>query len=237
MNSTPLYTDIFDSSLLDQNGLNLQAIFNLADLPEDILNTLNNSTNTLLPYKQLILLAHGGSRLWQALATNGLAADNPVDDFSIKIARAFFTQHHPDLNYEIIYPGPAPIGLQQLGHLAGWHHDSPFKVGVNKHWGSWYAYRAVVLTDSAFTPTLNTDLQSPCTNCTEKFCITACPAGACDRDFELMKCINFRKQPASPCRNQCLARLACPAGAEHRYSDAQVHYHYSVSMKTIEEYY
>jgi epoxyqueuosine reductase len=31
-----------------------------------------------------------------------------------------------------------------------------------------------------------------------------------------------------------VARTSCPVASEHRYSDAQIHYHYGRSMQVIE---
>ena len=44
----------FPDSLLNQSGLNRQAIFDVADLPENIRNKLNTKSG------QLILIGHGG---------------------------------------------------------------------------------------------------------------------------------------------------------------------------------
>lgn len=38
------------------------------------------------------------------------------------------------------------------------------------------------------------------------------------RSWRLRAYLDFRKQPASPCQDRCLARNACPVGADHRYA-------------------
>ena len=225
-------------SLLSERGLNLQAIFNIDQLPVSILAALKNTQPEIEKYTQLILLAHGGQTLWQALKTSGLKSDNPVDDFSIDSVHQFFKKHYETNQYTIIYPGESALDLQQLGQLAGWHHPSPFKVGINKHWGSWFAYRAVILTNTAFKATARIDDTSPCNSCHRTPCIEACPAGAmANNDFRLQACVDYRKQANSSCKDRCLARLRCPVAAHHRYSDEQIHYHYSVSMRVIEKFY
>jgi hypothetical protein len=241
--SSPLNHDF-----LDRHGLNLQAVFTIADLPPDITDSIRLATNNADSYRQLILLAHGGRTLWQVMNETGIESDNPVDDFSIQIAERFFSEQHPENKYEMIYPGEHPIGLQQLGKLAGWHHDSPFKVGINTTWGTWFAYRVVILADTDFEITTAIQTQSPCEQCSDKPCIDICPANALEKStlgksalenstLNLASCISYRKQQNSNCKNKCLARLRCPVAPEHRYSNEQVNYHYGVSMKTIEQYY
>ena len=144
----------------------------------------------------------------------------------------------PDSAYALLYPGDGPIGLQALGCLAGWHHESPFRVGVNAEWGPWFAYRAVALTDADLPPSVPMSGTSPCASCTASPCVAACPAGAlADKDFSLQKCIAYRRQPDSRCRITCVARTRCPVRPEHRYDDAQIAHSYSRSMAMIEKFY
>jgi epoxyqueuosine reductase len=225
-------------SLLTANGLNLQAVFNIHELPEEILSALESTCVDYDNYGQLILLGHGGKTLWHALEKSAMQSDNPVDDFSIRTIQQFFQEQSENHQYQIIYPGDTSLDLQQLGQLAGWHHPSPFKVGINKQWGSWFAYRAAILTNTHYKASHTIIDESPCNSCSNKPCIKACPGLAIDEDgFKLETCVNFRKQAASICRHQCLARCSCPVAENHRYSEAQMHYHYSVSMRIIEEFY
>ena len=128
--------------------------------------------------------------------------------------------------------------LQQLGQLAGWHFSSPFMVGVNDAWGSWYAYRAVVLANTHFSLTQPPGWRSACDPCGDKPCVTACPAQAvAPQGLDMARCIAFRKQPDFPCQRQCLARLACPVGETHRYSREQLEYHYWRSYCTLRDHY
>ncbi|MDH3325102.1 MAG: hypothetical protein OEM38_00120 [Gammaproteobacteria bacterium] len=227
----------FDEAYFNQRGLNMQAVFNLSDLPQDVLQSLGGSESLLL-YRQLILIAHGGRDMWRCLQASGMKTENPVDDFSVSTVNSFFTQNFPNSKYELRYPDDRPIGLQRLGDLAGWHHASPMKVGINSQWGSWYAYRAVVLADTHFTETKKMKSGSPCDTCLSKDCVKSCPAGAlANSEFSLNTCVEYRKRIDSVCRNQCVARIRCPVAVEHRYTEEQIHYHYSVSMKTIEQYY
>jgi epoxyqueuosine reductase len=223
-----------DFSALDRAGLNLLAVFDLADLPAETRERLDPENR----YRQLLLIGHGGRTLWEQVQAAPSASEHPIDDFSIATVQAWFAAQLPGRAFAVIYPGNAPIGLQALGKLAGWHHESPFRVGINDTWGSWFAYRAVVLADTELDLTPVMPGESPCQRCATQPCIAACPGEALsDRAFSLQKCIAYRKQPDSRCRETCVARTRCPVRPEHRYTDAQIAHSYSRSMAMIESLY
>lgn len=220
----------FPDSLLNHSGLNRQAIFDVADLPENIRNKLNTKSG------QLILIGHGGRLLWEKVQAANLCGSDPIDDFTIATIQRWFADFLPGQHFQILYPGDQPIGLQALGKLAGWHQPSPFMVGIDNEWGSWFAYRAVVLADTNFQPTLAVDRVRPCNCCPSKDCVINCPAGALDdAEFSLNKCLAYRKLPDAKCHFTCLARVSCPVGSEHRYSAEQLHHTYSISLRYIRQ--
>lgn len=228
----------FDKALLDGAGLNRQAVFNLDALPEDVAAQVRAGCASSHPYRQLILIGHAGKTLWESVSAAGITSDDPVDDFSMHTVRHWFAQCHPHNRYEIIYPGTHAVGLQRLGLLAGWHHASPFMVGIDATWGTWYAYRALVVADTHFEPTTPVRSEHPCQSCAGKICIASCPANAMDgAQFDLAKCVAYRKQEDSRCRTTCLSRISCPVGSEHRYGEAQIRHVYLGSLRAIERYY
>lgn len=226
-----------NSAVLNKAGLNLQAVFNLDDLPGDMAADLRRRFDPARCYRQLILIGHGGKTLWESMKASGIGSANPIDDFSVRTVERWLAEQAVG-RHEVIYPGGQAVGLQTLGKLAGWHHPSPFMVGINEDWGTWYAYRVVVLADSGFEPSRPQQSRSPCERCREKTCISSCPAGAlAGGAFSLDKCVGYRKQPSSSCRTSCLARLSCPVGSAHRYCDEQIRHTYTISMQAIEQYY
>lgn len=138
----------FPADFLNAAGINRQHVFDLAGLPQEVLATLGETTG----FRQLILLGHGGRRLWECVQASGIDGEHPVDDFCLQTIGRWFSEQIPGVRYRIVYPGETLVGLQALGKLAGWHHTSPFMLGIDGEWGSWYAYRAVVLADSRFWP-------------------------------------------------------------------------------------
>ena len=217
---------------LANQGLNLQAVMAVQDLPAAVQASLSSAQT---PYRQLVLLGHRGRQLWDTVKAEASSDEHPIDQAVLRWVTEAMAQHHPGMRFDIVYPGPTPLSLIRLGECAGWHHASPFWQGVDAQWGSWFAYRAVLLCDSDWPLTPRRQTPSPCLSCTTKPCVTACPADALSlgRTDGLTRCMTHRLQPDSPCTDRCLARLACPVGSDHRYSEAQLQHHYRHSMAAI----
>lgn len=226
---------IGDFTLLNRAGLNLQAVLQLDELPAEMLAPLRDRFDPAGRYRQLILIGHAGKSLWDSVKASGIDSENPIDDFTVETLERWFATHFADQAHAVIYPGDIPVGLQALGKIAGWHHPSPFMVGISEKWGTWYAYRAVLLADTELPPSQPVRGASPCDRCASRVCIASCPAGAlADGAFALDKCLAYRRAPSSRCKATCIARISCPVGAEHRYGDEQIEHSYSMSMQVIE---
>lgn len=237
-----------DFSILDDAGLNLQAVFDVATLPAPLAHDIR----TRFPLdaagstaRRLILIGHAGRRLWARVTAQAMDDAHPIDAFTVATVQRWLASTLPDRRYRIAYPGDpndadagdAPIGLQTLGQLAGWHHPSPFMVGVNARFGSWFAYRAVVLCDAELPVTPRAQDVSPCADCRTRPCIAACPAGALSGGrFDFAACSAYRLAAGSPCALGCLARWNCPVAVEHRYDEAQVQHSYARSLEAIRRY-
>ena len=216
-------------------GLNRQHVFALADLPPEIRQQIAAQDGET----QLILLGHAGRLLWEkvqaaqrAQAVDAVAAD-PIDAYTVACVRRFFARQAPRVVYRILYPGAPSVGLQALGQLAGWHHAAPFMVGIDPQWGSWFAYRALIVAASDFPLSAPQTHAHPCAACSVPVCRTACPAAALQSSFDLAACTDFRLQPASPCATNCLARRACPLGRQHAYDESQMQHSYGRSLQAL----
>ena len=223
--SPPMFSD------LDAQGLNLQAVFNVAELPADVRQRLPDEGRA--GWRQLLLIGHRGRLLWQQVQREQLVGTDPIDRFTRTQVDAWLQRHQPGVRHVWVYPGANAIDLQGLGQLAGWHHPSPFMVGIHPDWGSWFAYRAVVLADTDLPVTPPLKSASPCAHCASRVCVAACPADALRAGFDLVACVAYRLTPDSSCRERCLARNACPVGEDQRYSDAQTAYHYRQSLAAL----
>lgn len=224
-------------SLLDDAGLNRHHVFNLSDLPADVLVPLSPS----IQERQLILLGHAGRRLWTRVQSEGVDALHPIDDYSVRTVENWLRQALPQAQARFVFPQGLPegrhIGLQQLGTLAGWHHAAPFMVGVDARWGSWFAYRAAIVTNTQLQPSVAENSEHPCLNCRDKPCINACRGQALGSGaLDMQACFSQRLKTDSVCALSCPARQACPVGAEHRYEDSQIVHGAKYSLAAIREY-
>ena len=228
-----------DTTHLINNGLNLIAVLDTASLPPSITATLINIP--VDQYKRLVLLGNGGGeKLWAALQKRGMSGSDPIDQFSIEIAKTFIAEQLNNAPHHILYPlTNYLVPLQQLGAIVGWHHDSPLGLGIHTHYGVWFAYRVAFLVDADLPLQTEQQTPSPCDSCVDKPCISHCPVGAVGEigRFQIDTCGKHRIAPNSPCADRCLSRLACPVGREHRYPLAQIQYHYGHALPAMRAWY
>jgi epoxyqueuosine reductase len=224
---------------LAEHGLNLFAAIPCAGLPDETRQALLAEDIPLHDHRSLVLIGHGGRRLWPALTAFGMKTADPVDHFSLVMTQRFIDEFLDVPPVLMLYPTGYTIPLQQLGALAGWHYPSPLGLGINETYGVWFAYRAAFLTTLSLPAIQNPRTISPCETCHDKPCINACPVQAVRGvgKFRVPACVDFRLQAQSVCQDRCLSRLACPVTPEHRYEPEQLHYHYSHSLTSIRRYY
>ena len=230
MNST---ANLPATDFLNHAGLNRQHVFDLDALPADLVAPLTPAPHE----RQLILFGHGGRRLWECVQEEGMRGMHPIDEYSVRVVESWLKLALPMARARTVFPGTQRIGLQRLGAIAGWHRASPFMVGIDSVWGSWFAYRVAILTDTQLAASAPVDNGYPCTSCADKPCIEACTANAlAGGTFNLTACNAGRLAANSRCALGCLARSACPVGAEHRYDESQIRHSASGSLATIRRY-
>ncbi len=213
-----------------------------SQLPSLKVDTEANKVEALLVVLQL------GARFGNAalrVSTNSI--NNPYDQLSIKICETWLQKKHIE-NFIRLYPDSDSPPLRPLLQATNIAFSSPLGTGIRHDVGPWYAVRTVyvanipqdlydqiVLNFPPYTP----QATSPCETCTQKPCITACPAKAIAHGTpaNLQACSQFRIGNESVCAKRCHARLACPVGIKSRYSDAQLDYHYGVSLQSIKSYF
>ncbi len=224
-------------AFLAEAGLNLFAVLDCAALPERTEKAMLAAGVPLADYARLVLIGHGGRRLWDALQEWGMKTADPVDHYSTTITRQFIhdTLHDPPTLW--LYPNTSYlVPLQQLGQLAGWSAPSPLGQGINPAYGVWFAYRTAFLTvkELPLTRLRGQSQASLCAICTDKPCIQTCPVGAVQsQHFDVDKCVKHRLETQSICADRCLARMACPFFPEHGYSLEQIQYHYRRSLVNL----
>jgi len=199
----------------------------------------------------VLLIGNAGPKLWQKLPSEWLERDNPIDEYTSHTTRQLLARHVGGIGPAMLFPDNASgrdlPSLQQLGLLAGWHHDSPLGMGIHVEHGVWFAYRAVFYLPlvASLAPSVGErsapspiGSRSPCIDCVDTPCVYSCPARALSATAppNMGRCADFRLIADSPCDSTCKARLACPVASQWRYSTEQIAYHYDRSRQSIRQW-
>jgi ferredoxin len=201
---------------IERAGLTARGAFRLAE-PE--------RAGALAQVRTIVLVGVAGRRGWDAFAASPEARDgldHPLDRFSRRVIDALGV----DLGAKPLYPfgGPPDWPFQQWARRAEPVHPSPIGVLIHPTYGLWHSYRgALAFVESLDVPPLEAS-QSPCETCRERPCLSACPVGAFSADgYDVAACAAHLKSAAgADCMTGgCLARRACPVGAEHRHAPDQ----------------
>ena len=219
-------------------GLVMQATFSVAELPAWVVDPLAAAGVVVGDFQNLVLLGQGGPALWKYIEKVGVATEHPFDDTSRRLAESFVVDHLGGPAWQVVYPGPALLPLGRLAELAGWGRASPLGLTINDEYGLWLAHRVAFVVDAPLPVIERPSSSHPCDSCDGKPCVSACPVGAVDAHsgFDVVACSEFRVLEGSACALQCLARLACPVGVEHRYGTAQMTHHYASGLASIRRY-
>ena len=223
---------------LAENGLTLFTSLKISLLPEPLQLQIKENQIPLDSFSHLMMTGHGGKLFWQKLQEKEMPTADPVDQLSVQLTQQFIDHYLGNPEHLLLYPlTQYLVPLTQLGEVANWSHPAPIGQGINPEYGVWFAYRTAFLLNGRFPTITHPPTASPCQSCVEKPCISACPSSAVTQtNFDIFACTDFRVEPASPCADRCLARIACPVAPEHRYTLAQIQYHYTQSLATIKAY-
>lgn len=125
--------------------------------------------------------------------------------------------------------GAPPHGVA-MAHLAEAHRlawRAPTGLLIHPRWGPWFALRAAVLVDDA-APPANRPPPPPCVSCPH----------ACEPALAALMGPGGPKAPSHgelrrDWTGWLALRAACPVGREHRYSEAQIRYHYTLDRDVL----
>jgi hypothetical protein len=185
--------------------------------------------------RTFVLFGFTGSLQWPHYARAVEAHDgapHPLDRWSRRIlgtlAAAFGALE--------LYPSDTPVlPFQQLAARCESVHPSPIGLLIHPQWGLWHAYRgALLLPDRREIPAVAPSAH-PCETCVGKPCLVTCPVGAfTTRGFDVHVCADFLgRQPSALCHDSgCMARRACPVGAQFRYLSHQARFHMAAFLQT-----
>ena len=202
----------------------------------------------------LLLVGHAGKKFWEVLSkTNAEAVmqkSDPVDAYSAASSKSAIERHLGFVNAQQLFPSAdCPINLMAIGQAFNWHSPSPLGMGIHREYGLWSAYRAgwwldLELSDNTISnvdsllPKSFSETSGICLHCQTQDCVAACPADAIEfkKKPDLGRCADYRLEDGSRCESTCLARMACPYAEEHRYTEAQMSYHYELARSAIAKY-
>ncbi len=180
-----------------------------------------------------LLLLSGGRALFERFTPE--AGHDPLDRWTRRRVEALLEPlRATGVRAEARYPfwnEPDPLPFQRIGEAAGL--GAPTRLGLSLHptYGSWIAYRALLLFDRPVPDRAPPPRESPCATCAAP-CVTACPAAAIAHTWDARSCMDHRLDHGDPCASGCHARLACPVGADQRYAEEALRFHQAASLAT-----
>jgi NAD-dependent dihydropyrimidine dehydrogenase PreA subunit len=166
----------------------------------------------------LILVGDQGGRLWPHFTANRRDETDPLDAWTERV----LAPAAADLDARVVYPfgGPPHHPFQQWAMRAEGLRPSPIGPLTHPEFGLWHSYRGALL----FARVIDLDPPSadahPCDGCADRPCLSACPVDAFgENGFDLPACLgHLRSAEGGECMTGgCLARRACPVGADHAY--------------------
>lgn len=178
------------------------------------------------PAATLVLIGFAGHGGWPSFAESIEARDgstDPLDRWSRRLVSAMAK----DMGASALFPfgGPPWHPFGRWAVRTGEVFPSPLGILIHRQWGLWHSYRgALAFAEQLELPAASHAGPSPCATCEARPCLHACPVSAFSvEDYALEVCRNHLASPArASCADAgCLARRACPIGAENRYDADQ----------------
>jgi hypothetical protein len=185
-------------------------------------------TGPLADIRTIALTGFAGRGGWDAFAASPEAADgaaDPLDRWSRRVIDALARE----LGALSFFPfgGPPVLPFQQWARRAEPVHPSPIGVLIHPVFGLWHSYRGALGFREALAVWEPRSAASPCDSCSGRWCLSACPVGAFSAaGYEVAACEgHLKRAEGADCMERgCLARRACPVGAEHVYGPEQANF-------------
>jgi len=198
--------------------------------------------------ESIILVGFAGNKFWPKF--NSYIDNNPefkesnpdlIDNYTeLVFEEATEILNNGDIKSTYMFPfgeDAVQLDFMKLGELCGAGVRSLLGILLHPKYGTWMSLRGAVVTDHVFE-TYDEPIRdfTPCPPC-DKPCIGACPVHTIsDAGWDWESCMKFRISDDT-CSKSCASRLACPYGAEERYTHPQLAYHHDHVLKSIKKYY
>ncbi len=183
-----------------------------------------------------------GSDFWPHFTASPYYQDgqsDPLDRWSHSIGEAMAERFGGIALYP--FEGPPYFPFQRWADRAEPTQASAMLLRIHPEHGLWHAYRFALALPQGAAPSTRTagipatqPAAAPgpwgdlCSRCSGQPCLQACPVGAyTGTTFALQSCANhLHGNSGGSCMQLgCLARRACPVGAEQRYAPAHAAFH------------
>lgn len=178
-----------------------------------------------------LLLISGGSAFFENFLRNKRDEPDPLDAYTRRLVDSLLEPlRGAGVRLRVHYPfwnESEPLPFQKIARAAGL---GPSLLGLDLHprFGPWAAYRALLLLDLALEDGEVSDFE-PCIGCPAP-CIEVCPVGAVSNEgWNAERCMDHRLVDGG-CSEGCHSRLACPVGAEYRYSPSLLRYFQAIVL-------
>ena len=176
-----------------------------------------------------VLAGNAGPEMFERFSRECDPLNDALDDWCRKVLGRVAGR----LGAKVFFPFDKPhLPFQDFARRAGAGYCSPLGLNIHPVYGLWHAYRGLLVFTRQPEGLQPLPVQeNPCSSCKTGEglpCLEACPVGAFDgKTCDVNKCRTYLlKVRAKSCLNEgCKARLACPAGAQYRYSKAQMQFH------------
>jgi hypothetical protein len=206
-------------SAIRRSGLVPRGAFRLED---------RERQGALANVRTIVLAGMAGREGWDAFAASAEArdgTDHPLDRWSRRVIEALAR----DLGAKAFFPfdGPPFRPFQQWAMRAEPVHPSPIGLLIHPAYGLWHSYRGALGFREALDIPESEAAASPCESCEGRWCLNTCPVGAFSPvGYEVGACAEYlRSAKGADCMEAgCLARRACPVGAEHAYGAEQANF-------------
>ena len=201
---------------IERAGLVARGAFLLSD---------DERQGALADARTIVLVGMAGRSGWDVFSASPEArdgADHPLDRFSRRVIGALAE----GLGAAALYPfgDPPHFPFQRWARRCEPVHPSPLGLLIHPVYGLWHSYRGALGFPEALDVPAWEATPSPCETCRGRPCLSACPVGAFFvGGYDVAACAaHLRSAAGAECMSGgCLARRACPVGAEHAHGAEQ----------------
>ncbi len=191
------------------------------------------------PARSLLLIANAGPGMFLRFARERDPDRDTLDAWCEDVLKPIAAR----AGMRAVFPWQRPyLPFQKWAMKAGAGRPSPLGMNIHPEYGLWYGFRAAFISAREIGATDRPPAgDHPCDSCSDKPCLSACPVDAFangkSSPFNSAACVSYlNSQDGNLCLSTgCAARLACPVGKDHAYSQQQIRFHLSAFYRACTE--